>query len=133
MSPYLYIRSFTGRPAAIGPSLAAHAVNPALQPVLSRIPLASLAESYRLGEAYEYGAAFARAAAEVLGPELGVLVQRHLLTLQEVGLDRLEADTKTRLRERYTAFDHPGAREILKWLDGGYTVTREMVEAEENG
>jgi hyaluronoglucosaminidase len=133
MSPYLYIRAFTGRPAAIGRSLAAHAVNPALQPVLSRIPLASLAESYRLGEAYEYGAAFARAAAEVLGPKLGVLVQRHLLTLQEVGLDRLEADTKTRLRERYAAFDHPGAREILGWLDGRYAVTRETVEAEENG
>jgi hyaluronoglucosaminidase len=133
MSPYLYIRAFTGRPAAIGPSLAAHAVNPALQPVLSRIPLASLAESYRLGEAYAYGAAFARAAAEVLGPELAVLVQRHLLTLQEVGLDRLEPDTKTRLRARYAAFDHPGAREILKWLDGGYAITREMVEAEENG
>jgi hypothetical protein len=133
MSPYLYIRAFTGRPAAIGPSLAAHAVNPALQPVLSRIPLASLAESYRLGEAYEYGAAFARAAAEVLGPDLSVLVQRHLLTLQEAGLDRLEGDTKARLRERYAVFDHPGAREILKWLDGGYTVTREMVEAEENG
>jgi len=133
MSPYLYIRAFTGRPAAIGPSLAAHAVNPALQPVLSRIPLASLAESYRLGEAYQYGEAFARAAAEVLGPELAVLVQRHLLTLQEVGLDRLEPDTKTRLRERYSAFDHPGAHEILKWLDGGYVVTREMVEAEEGG
>jgi len=133
MSPYLYIRAFTGRPAAIGPSLAAHAVNPALQPVLSRIPLASLAESYRLGEAYQYGEAFARAAAEVLGPELAVLVQRHLLTLQEVGLDRLEPGAKTRLRERYSAFDHPGAHEILKWLDGGYVVTREMVEAEEGG
>jgi hyaluronoglucosaminidase len=133
MSPYLYIRAFTGRPASIGSSLAAHAVNPALQPVLSRIPLASLAESYRLGDAYQYGEAFARAAAEVLGPELAVLVQRHLLTLQEAGLDRLEDETKTRLRERYARFDHPGAREILKWLDGGYTMTREMVEAEEAG
>jgi hyaluronoglucosaminidase len=133
MSPFLYVRAFTGRPAAIGPSLAAHAVNPALQPVLSRIPLASLAESYRLGEAYQYGEAFDRAAAEVLGEDLGALVRRHLLTLQEVGLDRLEEDTKARLRTRYAAFDHPGAREILKWLDGGYRITREMVEAEEAG
>src|SRR5580704_3084806 len=39
MSPYLYIRAFTGRPASIGAQLTAHAVNPALQPVLSRIPL----------------------------------------------------------------------------------------------
>lgn len=133
MSPFLYIRAFTGRPAVIGPSLAAHAVNPALQPVLSRIPLASLAESYRLGEAYQYGAAFDSAAAEVLGDELGALVRRHLLTFQEVGVDRLEPDTKARLRDRYAAFDHAGAREIVKWLDGGYTMTREMVEAEEGG
>ncbi|HLK26089.1 MAG TPA: beta-N-acetylglucosaminidase domain-containing protein [Caulobacteraceae bacterium] len=133
MSPFLYVRAFTGRPGAIGASLSGHAVNPALQPVLSRIPLASLAESYRLGEAYEYGAAFDRAAAEVLGEELGALVRRHLLTFQEVGVDRLEPDTKQRLRARYGAFDHPGAREILKWVDGGYTVTREMMEAEERG
>jgi hyaluronoglucosaminidase len=133
MSPFLYIRTFTGRPAAIGPSLTAHAVNPALQPVLSRIPLASLAESYRLGDGYEYGAAFDRAAAGVLGEALGALVRRHLLTFQEVGVDRLETDTKARLRERYAAFDHPGAREILKWLEGGYAMTREMIEAEEAG
>jgi hypothetical protein len=132
MSPYLYIRAFTGRPAAIGGSLAAHAVNPALQPYLSRIPLASLAESYRLGEAYQYGAAFERAAAEVLG-DAAIHVQRHLLTLQEVGLDRLAEETKTRLRTRYAGFDNPAAREIVKWLDGGYVVTREMVEAEEGG
>jgi hyaluronoglucosaminidase len=67
MSPYLYIRAFTGRPASMAEHLSAHAVNPALQPVLTRIPAISLAESYRLGEAYEYGAAFRRAAAEVLG------------------------------------------------------------------
>ena len=38
--------------------LGGHAVNPALQCVLSRIPALSLAESYERGEAYEYGAAF---------------------------------------------------------------------------
>src|SRR5208283_853081 len=50
MSPYLHLRAFTGRPASIGPCLAAHAVNPSLQPTLFRIPAMSLAESYRLGE-----------------------------------------------------------------------------------
>src|SRR5471032_524175 len=44
MSPYLYLRPFTGRPASIGPHLAAHAVNPCLQPVLFRIPALTLVE-----------------------------------------------------------------------------------------
>ena len=43
------------------------------------------------------------------------------------GLDRLVAATIQRLRDRYAPFDHPGAREILAWLDGAYRITPEMV------
>jgi hypothetical protein len=122
MSPHLHLRAFTGRPAAIGPHIAAHAVNPALQPVLTRIPAISLAESYRLGEAYEYGRAFERAAAETLGPELAAMVQRHLTLLHDTGRDRL-GDALPRLRARYAAIDHAGAREIVAFLDGVWAVT----------
>jgi hypothetical protein len=117
MSQYLHLRAFTGRPASIAPQVAAHAVNPALQPVLSRVPALTLAESYAKGEAYEYGAAFLRAAITVLGPELGARVQADLLSLNDAGLDRLGERT-AKLRARYAAFDHPGAREIVDWLDG---------------
>ena len=129
MSPYLYIRAFTGRPASIGPHLAAHGVNPALQPILSRIPALTLAESYRLGEDYQYGQAFRRAAVAVLGPDLARHVERHLSLFQDLGLGRLE-DAAARLRQRYAAIDHAGAREITAWLDGAYRVTREMLEAQ---
>jgi len=129
MSPFLHLRAFTGRPASIGGHLAAHGVNPALQPVLSRIPALTLAESYRLGEAYQYGAALTAAAEAVLGAELGRMVQGHLSPLQDVGLEHLEADAVERLRARYAAFDHPGAREIVAWLEGDYRITREMIEA----
>ncbi len=67
MAQHLHLRAFTGRPAAIGQHLAAHGINLASQPVLSRIPALTLVDSYKLGEGYEYGAAFDRAAAEVLG------------------------------------------------------------------
>jgi len=126
MSPYLHIRAFTGRPATIGPHLAAHGVNPALQPILSRIPALTLAESYRLGEAYQYGAALARAAETVLGPELARLVQGHLSLFQDMGQDRLD-DAAAPLRARYAAEGHPGAREIVAWLDGDYRMTRAMM------
>jgi hypothetical protein len=129
MSPHLYIRAFTGRPASIAPHIAAHGVNPALQPVLSRIPALSLAESYRLGEAYQYMQAFRNAAGVVLGPDLARRVERHLQYLHDTGLDRLAPDVVGRLRERYAPLDHPAAREITAWLAGAYRITREMMEA----
>ncbi|HEY5070422.1 MAG TPA: beta-N-acetylglucosaminidase domain-containing protein [Caulobacteraceae bacterium] len=119
MSQVLHIRAFTGRPASMAGALSAHAVNPALQCVLSRIPALSLLESYRQGEAYEYGGAFLRAAGEVLGPDLAALVQRHIGLLQDVGLDRL-GETAGRIRACYAGLDHPGAREIVAFLDGAY-------------
>jgi hypothetical protein len=133
MSPYLYLRAFTGRPAAIGEHLAAHSVNPALQPVLSRLPALSLAESYRLGDAYQYMQAFRNAATTVLGPELAPHVERHLSIFHDTGLDRLDKASIERLRRRYAAYDHPGAREIVDWLDGVWLVTREMLMGETHG
>jgi len=127
MSQALHLRAFTGRPASIGPHIAGHAINPALQPVLSRIPALTLAESYRVGEAYQYLDAFGRAAGAVLGAELGAQVQRHLSSLQDIGLDRL-GETAPRLRERYREIDHDGAREILAWLNGAWRITREMMD-----
>jgi hyaluronoglucosaminidase len=129
MSQYLHLRGFTGRPAAIAGHLSAHGVNPALQPTLTRIPAVTLAERYRQGDAYQYGRATRLAATEVLGEELGSLVYQDLLTLQDVGLDRL-GDRAAPLRERYAAFDHAGAREIVGWLDGEYRITDEIVQTQ---
>jgi hypothetical protein len=130
MSPYLYLRSFTGRPAVIGPYLAGHAINPSLQPTLFRIPALTLVESYAHGEAYRYGEAFDRAAIETLGPELAALIRRHLNLLNDQGLDRI-SEQAPRMRERYAAIDHPGAREVVDFLDGAWRVTREMMQAAE--
>ena len=128
-SQYLHLRGFTGRPASIAGHITAHAINPAVQPMLSRIPALTLVDSYRLGDAYSYGESFRRAAIEVLGNELGTLVREDLLTLQDVGLDRL-ADKEKLLRERYAGVDHPAAREIIAWLDGGYRITDEIVQTQ---
>ncbi len=129
MAQHLHLRAFTGRPAGIGPLIAGHGVNPASQPLLSRVPLLTLAESYARGDVYEYGAAFARAAGEVLGPALAERVRRDLLTLQDRGRDRLGERLAT-LRDRYAAFDHPAAREIVAWLDGHWEVTDALVQTQ---
>ena len=44
-------------------------------------------------------------------------------------LDTYATERLNTMRERYAAFDHPGAREIVAWLDGEYRITREMIEA----
>ncbi|HEX7776804.1 MAG TPA: beta-N-acetylglucosaminidase domain-containing protein [Parvibaculum sp.] len=129
MSPHLHLRAFSGRPAAMAAHVAAHGVNPALQPVLSRIPALTLAESYASGDAYEYGAAFMRAAEKVLGADLAQIVRHDLIALQDAGLDKLGARA-AKIRARYAALDHPGAREIVRWLDGEWRITQEEMEAQ---
>jgi len=127
MSQHLHLRAFTGRPAAIGAHSAGHAVNPASQATLSLIPALTLQESYTRGEAYDDRAAFANAAREILGPELAERVTLDLARLQDTGLDHL-GDEAAVLRERYAAFDHAGAREIVAWLDGQWRITRKQME-----
>ena len=121
MSQHLHLRAFTGRPAAAADYIAAHAINPMLQPVLSRIPALTLSHSYHLGDAYEYGRALADAATAVAGAPLGHLIREDLLLLQDSGRDRL-GEASARLRSRYAGFGHPAAREIVAWLDGMYEV-----------
>lgn len=127
MSQHLHLRAFTGRPASIASHIAGHAINPASQPALSLIPALTLAESYAVGELYDYGHAFIRAANDVLGPELAESIARDLQLLTEAGLDNL-GGSADKLRERYSAIDHPVAREIVAWLDGDWRITRNDIE-----
>ena len=129
MSQYLHLRGFTGRPAGMADLIAAHGVNPALQAVLTRIPMLTLPERYRQGDAYAYFAETRRAAGTVLGDALGQTLWEDALILQDVGLDRLGEREKL-IRERYTGVDHPGAREIVAWLDGAYRITDEIVQTQ---
>lgn len=116
---HLHLRPFTGRPAALEGVAGAHAINPALQPALTALPALTLPRRYREGDQFAYIAAFRAAANEVLGAELAAAVAADLPLLEEAGHHRL-GEQAAALRERYAAFDHPAAREIVHWLDGGY-------------
>jgi hypothetical protein len=131
MSQVLHLRAFTGRPAHNASRVSGHAINPALQPVLGCIPAITLAERYRTGDdAYAYGAAFARACDAAIGDAaLARSVREDLILLQDTGLDRL-GERHGELRARYAAVDHPAAREIVDWLDGGYRITDEIVRTQ---
>lgn len=125
MSRHLHLRAFTGRPAAaLAPRIAAHGINAASQATLTRIPALSLADGYALGDAYSYGRAFRAAAEQVLGVALADLVGADLHLLEDEGLHGL-GDRRKALRARYADLSHPGAREIVAWLDGAYEVAAE--------
>jgi hypothetical protein len=130
MSRHLHLRAFTGRPAANARHLSAHGVNPASQPTLSAIPMLTLATSYAQGQDYAYGEAFQAAAQEVCGEALAARLTADLLTLQDGGLDDIAETRRATLCERYAAFDHPAAREVVAWLEGAYAVTGEELQTQ---
>ncbi len=120
MSRFLHLRGFTGRPSGIGSDIAAHAINPSLQPHLTLIPAATLVASYREGSAYCYMHAFREAARALAGAELAAMLEDDLHALQDRGIDQL-GDERERLRQRYLAVDHPMAAEVVRWLEGSDT------------
>ena len=129
MSRFLHLRGFTGRPASLAGEIAAHAINPALQPILGCVPALTLAMSYREGTGYRYGDATRAACSTVLGGPLAELVLADLRLLEDAGLERLGAQ-RERLLARYRAIDHAAAREIVGWLEGRYAVSAEMVQTQ---
>lgn len=130
MAKHLHLRGVTGRPSANARRIVAHAVNPALQPTLSMIPMLTLAASYRQKTRYCYHAAFRDAGADVLGADLVGLVEADILSLQDAGRDRMDQDRRARLMARYETFDHPGAREIVNFLAGAYETSALEVETQ---
>lgn len=127
MSQHLHLRAVTGGPAAMAGLVSGHAVNPALQPVLTRIPMLTLAESYAKGDAYDRDDAFLAAATTVCGEALAQMLRNDLTALQDTGLGNLEPAMFETLRARYAEFDHPAAREVTAFLEGRYRFTGEMV------
>lgn len=121
MSRFLHLRGFTGRRPDIAGLVAAHAINPALQPHLGLIPAATLAASYRDGQHYCYMGAFRDAARVLAGAEMAVLLEQDLHALQDRGFDQLGEDREP-MRKRFAAVDHPMATEVVRWLDGADTV-----------
>ncbi len=130
MSSHLHLRAFTGREATIASCVKGHAINPALQATLSLIPALTLPMSYADGSRYEYASAFKRAAEQVAGKALAHLLQEDLIAMQDLGLHRYDSSRFLSLRERYSGIDHPAAHEILRWLNGDYSVSTETVQTQ---
>ncbi|MBJ6122798.1 beta-N-acetylglucosaminidase domain-containing protein [Sphingomonas mollis] len=129
MSDHLHLRGFTGRSAANAGHLQAHAINPALQPLLGCIPALTLPSLYDMKDAYRYMTAFREAAMTIAGEPLAGMLEADLLSFQDSGLMRLSTRREA-LENRYKAVNHPVAAEVLKWLNSGYNVSADDVQTQ---
>lgn len=135
MSPHLHLRPPAGRtPSVLSASIRGHFVNPALQPVLTQVAAVALANNYRQYAAQAHDiddlqSRFMAAATAVLSAPLARQVWQDLSLLQDAGLHQLGAN-KARLLAIYEQFEHPGAREIVAWLNGHWTDDRLVVDTQ---
>ena len=130
MCKFLHLRAFEGRPRELSGLLSGHAVNPMNQPVLSRIPMLTLAEVYRSTNSYSPAATFLRAAEEVGTHDFAVRLAADLDLFATRGFELLSPAEKQELVRTYSEFLNskagPAASEIIDWLNGRSIVGREV-------
>jgi hypothetical protein len=119
ISRFLHLLPVRGRPAQLRDWCAGHLANPMNQPFLSQLPLASLARSFREGDAYDSERCW-RQQLDALAPALAGLLARDAELFQRQGLDQLSAARRAALIDEYCAVGHPAAAEIADWLGEGY-------------
>ena len=116
---FLYLKPFEHRPGKLADYLSGHAVNPMKQAALSRLPLATLPASYRLGDHYCPYEIWQQQAQQQLGNELAGLIQQDLPLLSELGLEGMDEAQKADLASRYQPYQHTAeGAELLGWLSG---------------
>jgi hypothetical protein len=119
-SRFLHLQPVVDRPAGLRDWCAGHLANPMNQPRLSRLPLASLALSYRLGDAYDAAAVWCQQLRDMPDRGLARLLERDAELFQRAGLDTLDAERRRCLAAEYRALADVAAAEIADWLDEAY-------------
>ncbi|WBA85558.1 beta-N-acetylglucosaminidase domain-containing protein [Endozoicomonas sp. GU-1] len=119
----LRLYTFTGRPWQISDWCRGHAVNPMIQPRLSMIPLATLADLYQQQDRFDGHASFRKAVVDLCGQSLASAIEDNLLYFTEEGTLNFSGFTRKRLENTFSVFQsetaQPYVREILTWLQSG--------------
>lgn len=119
----LRLLPFTARPWQLSQWCAGHAANPMVQPRLSMIPLATLADLYQQKDQFMPIQSLGAALEQLCGPALAEAVYANLVYLTEEGRDRFSDFTRNRLKTLFATFDQPRqqpfVRELLNWLEPG--------------
>lgn len=122
MSKKLPLMAYPPEHASLKGQVAGHAANPMNQAALSQIPLRSLPQVYREGEAYRQQQAFEQSCHATCSTDLARLLIADQPQLQERGLGDLSEPERQALLARYRPFagQETTAGELVDWLEGGY-------------
>jgi hypothetical protein len=127
MSRFLHLRAFTNRPSLMSDLVAGHAVNPMNQAYLSQIPLMTLNLSYQQQDRYHPESALMEAVQTLCDRELAGLLLQDIPLFQDQGLDRISADCKQALIQKYQVLRSPYSQEIVRWLNEEYQFSPECL------
>ncbi|MDB6062127.1 MAG: hypothetical protein JWM78_2230 [Verrucomicrobiaceae bacterium] len=120
ISRFLHTLPVHDRPAQLQDWCSGLLANPMNQAFLSQLPLASLAQSFKLGAGYSAEIFWSERIAELVGEELAPLLQRDAVRFQLEGLDALSPSERELLIADYARIDNPISIEIIDWLREQY-------------
>ena len=116
------------RPIALQESAAGIFINPMNQPYLSRVALDAVSDSLQSrAEVADRSEATADALHRVFPATLAELLVRDWCQFGTEGLDGISPADTMRLVDEYTAIDHPGAAEVVHWLQGRSVVSADIL------
>lgn len=119
ISRFLHLLPVRDRPRQLQQSCSGHLANPMNQPLLSQLPLASLALSYR-DEHYDPEQFWRERLEQFVDADLAALLRRDVECFQKRGLDALSERERQALVDDYRRVAHPAAQEVIDWLQEGY-------------
>ncbi|HEY3699620.1 MAG TPA: beta-N-acetylglucosaminidase domain-containing protein [Spongiibacteraceae bacterium] len=120
ISQFLHLLPVQQRPAQLRAWCSGHFANAMNQPLLSRLPLASLASSYRLGERYDAERFWMTELEAFISADLAALLRRDIDAFQKRGLDQLSENERKHMLADYRECNDPAALEVIEWLQSGY-------------
>lgn len=118
ISRFLHLLPVRNRPQQLQQWCSGHLANPMNQPLLSQLPLGSLARSYR--DYYDPDQFWRERLEEFVGAELAALLRRDVERFQIQGLDTISEGERQTLIADYRDIAHPAATEVIDWLQEGY-------------
>jgi hyaluronoglucosaminidase len=115
----LHFHNIGNRTASIRNHCAGQLMNPMNQPLLSRIAVATMAQTYQR-VLHTPPADCSEQIAELAAADLAALMIRDAQQFATLGLDGMTEDDRTALTQQYAQCQDPMAIEILGWLNGEY-------------
>lgn len=119
ISRFLHLLPVQNRAQQLCESCQGILANPMNQPLLSQLPLASLAASLREAS-YDAERFWREEIARLVGEELAVLLRRDVERFQQQGLDTISEAERAALIGDYQRVSQPAAAEVVDWLQEGY-------------